>query len=60
MLQAALERLLQQIVVVQNESLAINGGMGEPFRLHEHMLSLVTAKQHNAQPNGAAAPMDSD
>ena len=36
--QAALERLLQQLVAVHEEWLEANGGLGEPFRLNRHLL----------------------
>ena len=57
-LQAALERLLQQLVVVQNEWLKANGGFGEPFKLQQHLLPPAPRKAAQ-QPNGSAlVPMD--
>ena len=57
-LQAALERLLQQLVAVQNEWLRANGGFGEPFKLQQHLLPPAPSKAAQ-QPNGSApVPMD--
>lgn len=54
--QAAVERLLQQLVVVQKELLAANNGLGEPFRLSQH-LQPRNALPRAPEPNGVA-PMD--
>ena len=66
-MQAALERLLQQLVAVQNEWLRANGGLGEPFKLEHHLLPPSPGKAahsaHSAQhPNGNSppAPMEHD
>ena len=66
-MQAALERILQQLVAVQNEWLKANGGFGEPFKLQHHLLPPSPGKAaHSAQAaqlsNGssAPAPMDRD
>jgi hypothetical protein len=62
--QAALERLLQQLVAVQNEWLKANGGFGEPFKLQHHLLPpsshKVTHAAQHANGNSAPAPMDRD
>ena len=63
--QAALERLLQQLVAVQDEWLEANGGLGEPFRLQRHLLPPAAPKKAAAGPHGGAhhngaAPMDRD
>jgi len=38
--QAVLERLLQQLVAARAESLAANGGSGQPFLLRHHLTPL--------------------
>ena len=66
--QAALERLLQQLVGVQDEWLEANGGLGEPFRLQRHLLPPATMlpKKAPASPHrggahhNGAAPMERD
>ena len=66
-MQAALERLLQQLVTVQNELLKANGGFGEPFKLQHHLLLPSPGKAaHSAHPaqhpngNASPAPMERD
>ncbi|EIE19632.1 SPRY-domain-containing protein [Coccomyxa subellipsoidea C-169] len=60
---AAVERLMQQLVTVQNELLAANGGLGEPFRLSQHLGGPAPgpACKPPAQPHpNGVAPMDRD
>ena len=57
--QAAVERLLQQLVVVQNELLVANNGLGEPFRLSDHLGAAPGHTPQQPHPNGVT-PMDRD
>ncbi|BDA46674.1 Ran-binding protein 10 [Coccomyxa sp. Obi] len=56
---AAVERLLQQLVVVQNELLVANNGLGEPFRLSQHLGAAPGHKPQQPHSNGVT-PMDRD
>jgi hypothetical protein len=66
--QAALERLLQQLVAVHEEWLEANGGLGEPFRLSRHLLPPPPPSaqqppkraQHPPQQANGATPMERD
>lgn len=54
---------MQQLVTVQNELLAANGGLGEPFRLSQHLGGPAPgpACKPPAQPHpNGVAPMDRD
>ena len=47
-LQAALEKLLMQLVAVQDELHAANGGHGQLFRLLDHLLAPTPRVPHIA------------
>lgn len=53
-LQVVLERLLMQLVAIQQVLHAANGGHGQVFRLADHMLSPSPRFPRRAMGNGAA------
>jgi hypothetical protein len=58
--QAAVERLLQQLVTVQSELLAANNGLGEPFRLSHHLGAAAPGRRPPQPHANGIAPMDRD